>query len=127
MIKEANIEIVRNNDKISSISIFMPVWDKVGYDGFLTIELPLLGIKTFAKNESFSDKSIDESVRLFIISSEKHGRGIETELKSLGWGFDSQSKDKTVMSFGIGNTSFVIDQVMKTGDQYSKTFELELA
>ena len=34
---EANIEINRIEDKLSSISVVMPIWDKHSEDGFISV------------------------------------------------------------------------------------------
>lgn len=123
-INEANIDIVRKKGELTSVSIAMPIWDKTGSDELLAIDIPLFGIKTVAKNPEDADDAIKESVTLFCLSAEKFGKGLEIELKVMGWGFTEQSEDFTSMSFSIPAKSTVIDQIMSTGGQFAQKLEL---
>lgn len=119
---EANIEINRIDGKLSSITIDMPIWDKIVEDEFMSVNIPFLGIKTFAKDEIDAQESIKECINLFCVTSEKFGNGLETELRLLGWEFISEDKESVVMSFNTSNVIF--DQIMETGDKFVETLEL---
>ena len=123
-ISEANVDIIRKNGVLTSVAIAMPIWDKIGNDDLLAIDIPLFGIKTVAKDTEDAEIAIKESVKLFCLSAEKFGRGLETELKVMGWAFIEQSKDFTSMSFSVPSSNTVIDQIMSTGGQFAQKLEL---
>lgn len=125
-INEASIEIIRKKGVLTSVSIAMPIWDKEASDELLAIDIPLFGIKTVAKDALDAEIAIHESVELFCLSAEKFGKGLETELKVMGWGFISQEKDLTTMSFSIPAKNTVIDQIMSTGGQFIQKLELSI-
>ena len=122
MNQEANIDIVRKDGKLKSVSFVMPIWDKQGEDDVLIVEIPLLGIKTFAKDEYDAEIAAQESIELFCLNAEKFGKGLETELKIFGWKFNSKEDNFASMSF---NTNRVVFQhMMQTGEQVAHTLEL---
>jgi len=123
-INEANIEINRRDGKLISVTIDMPIWDKLGVDNFISVNLPLFGIKTFAKDELDADVAVRESITAFCINSEKFGKGLESELKLIGWSFNEQKNDFTSMSFEVPNSNSVIDQIMQTGEHFAEKLEL---
>lgn len=123
-INEASIEIIRKQGKLQSISVAMPIWDKPTEDGFLSVNIPLFGIKTFATDESDGEIAINEALRAFCINSEKFGKGLETDLKIIGWNFVEQSETLCLMSFSVSNSNSVIDQIMQTGEQFARKLEL---
>lgn len=123
-INEASIDIVRNGNVLISVSVEMPIWDKLGEDGFMSVNIPLLGIKTFAKDVEDSDVAVEEAIKSFCLNSEKFGNGVENDLKKIGWEFTSQKENTTSMSFFVTNSNSVIDQIMQTGDQFVQKLEL---
>lgn len=119
---EATIEIVRAaNNALSSVTVFMPIWDKDSDDDTIAIDIPLLGLKTVAKDVEDAESAIKEAIELFCLSSEKFGKGLENDLKILGWSFDTNRKD-TVMTFDSKNSVF--NHIFSTGDQFAKKFDL---
>ncbi|GAB1856699.1 hypothetical protein MHTCC0001_15340 [Flavobacteriaceae bacterium MHTCC 0001] len=123
-ISEANIDILRIDGNLDSISVAMPVWDKLSNDGLLSIDIPLFGIKTFAIDDNDAKKAIEDSVRLFCLSAEKFGRGLEFELLNMGWKITSDTKGIVSMSFEVSETNTVIEQIMHTGEQFAQKLEL---
>lgn len=123
-INEANIDISRKEGKLISVSVAMPIWDKVGMDDFISVNIPLFNTKTFAKDEKDADVAIAEAIKGFCISAEKFGRGLEAELKLLGWNFIEQSDDFTSMAFIVSDSNTVIDQIMQTGEQFAEKLDL---
>lgn len=123
---EANIEIIRKNKKLFSISVVMPMWDKVGDDGFLKIDIPLFSIRTFAKNEQDAELAIEEAIKVFCINSEKFGAGLENELRILGWSHNIEQEETISMVYNVSDTNVVMEQIMETGEQYAHTHSLEL-
>lgn len=121
---EANIDIIRRDNNLVTVSVAMPVWDKPSNDGFISIDIPMFGIKTFAESDKDANSAIEESIRLFCMSAEKFGRGLEFELVNMGWNITSDKDGLTCMSFSIPETFTVIEQIMHTGDQFAKRLEI---
>lgn len=117
--KEANIEIQRNNGKLSCVTVFIPVWHKQEDSGAIGIGIPLFGLKTFAKNENDIDIAIEECLKSFCILSEKFGQGLEKELEVLGWQREKQSTD---LNFSVENPVF--EQMMETGEPFVHQLEI---
>lgn len=115
---EANIKITRNGDKISSISVFMPIWNKHSDHGNLLVQLPLLGIETMAKDENDAEKAIDEAIVSFCIVSEKFGQGIEKELQALGWIHIHSETCEPVLGYNVSDTDVMLERLMLTGENY---------
>lgn len=117
-IVEANIEITRSGEKLTSISVLMPVWSKPSeFDGNTIVKLPLLAIETIAKDDQDAEKAIEEALKSFCIAAEKHGQGLEKELQALGWSQVDQA-GKPVLGFNVTDTDAVIDRLIQTGDNY---------
>lgn len=124
-INEANIDIIRKEGKLISVCVEMPFWDKMSDDNFISVNIPLFGIKTYSENDVDSDKAIEEAINLFCINSEKFGKGLEVELKLIGWSFSSQTEEGiTSMSYSISNSNTVLDQIMQTGEKYIQKVNL---
>jgi hypothetical protein len=115
-----NIEIKRTEGKLNSISVVMPIWDKVAEDDFISVNIPLFGISTFAKNQLDIETAIRESISLFCINAEKFGKGLENELKFIGWSFENSNN----MNFVISEKNRVFGQVMQTGAQFAEKLEI---
>lgn len=115
-----NIEIKRVDGKLNSISVVMPIWDKTSEDDFISVNIPLFGISTFAKDELDTENAIKESINIFCINAEKFGKGLENELKLLGWSF----KDSNSMIFEISAKNRVFGQIMQTGDQFAQKLDI---
>lgn len=123
---EANIEITRKDKKLFSISVVMPMWDKIGDDGFLKIDIPLFSIRTFAKNDEDAEIAIEEAIKVFCINAEKFGAGLENELRILGWSHNTENDETISMVYNVSDTNVVMEQIMETGEQYAHTHSLEL-
>lgn len=123
MTQEANIDIVRNDMGIlKSISVALPVWAKVSDDGSLSVDVPILGIKTSAKDESDVDSAIREAIHLFCLNSEEFGNGLENELELGGWNFSNRKFSKSSLYWGTDDD--IIDSILETGNPFTETFEL---
>lgn len=117
---EANIEIKRNGDgKLISVSAIMPTWSKMEDDGNLTVNIPLFGIRTFAKNSADSDVATKEAITCFCIASEKFGHGLEQELIVMGWEIIEDSLDRVTLNYSVESRDFVMEQIMQTGEQFA--------
>lgn len=124
-INEATIDILREEGQLRSVSVVMPIWDKVEGDQSIIIEIPLFGTKTFVFDDIDANQAIDDAIKFFCKNSEKFGKGLEYELLALGWDFcDSFEENKTTMSFTIPSKDTVLEQIMNTGEKQAKVLEL---
>ncbi|PUZ22483.1 hypothetical protein GA0116948_10980 [Chitinophaga costaii] len=114
MTTEANIKITKDRDKIFFVSVHMPIWTKWNEFGNLSVNIPLLGIDTIAKDEHDAEKAIEEAIISFCLIAEKFGQGIQKELQALGWSLIDSSNFK----FDVNDDNAVLDRIFKTGDNY---------
>lgn len=128
---EANIKITRNGDKLISISVFMPIWNKQSDHGNLLVQIPLLGIETIAKDENDAEKAIDEAIASFCIVAEKFGQGVEKELQALGWIPVDSETNESALGYNVSDTDAMLERLMQTGENYVNPHleiaELEIA
>ncbi|KAF0240178.1 MAG: hypothetical protein Q8K64_09065 [Sediminibacterium sp.] len=118
---EANIEIVKVGNE-STISIIMPTWQKIEEDNdFITVNIPLFGLKTISNSQEDTITAIHEALKCFLISSNRFGQGVEKELQALGWVIIEKDENKTLLSYSIESSDFVLEQIMETGDQFVDT------
>lgn len=125
-VNEANIRIFRKGDKITSISVFMPIWSEESDCGLLNVRLPLLGIDTIAKDEKDAEVAIEEAISSFCLIAEKFGQGIEKELQSLGWVAVDKKTGEPILGYNVADADSLIERLMQTGQQYVNP-HLELA
>ena len=116
-ITEANIEITREGQRLTSISVFMPIWNKESDFGNILVQLPLLAVETIAKSEEDAEFAIEEALKCFCIAAERFGQGIEKELQALGWTQVDQN-GKPVLGYNVSDTDAVIDRLLQTGENY---------
>jgi len=116
---EANIEITRADHALSSISVIMPTW-KHQEDNSLSVNIPLFGIKTFAKDIDDTEAATNEAITCFCIASEKFGQGIEKELEAIGW-VSLVNGNNSILNYSIESSDIVLEQIMETGDQFAKS------
>lgn len=106
-----SIELSRVNGILKEVSISNLIWTKQNSFGSTEICLPFLGIYTSSPSENEIDVSIEEAIKGFCIACEKYGKGLESELESIGWiNLDS---DRHV--FNIAPQTDAFDMVLKTG------------
>lgn len=115
---EANIKITRSGDKITSVSVFMPIWNKMSDHGNLLVQLPLLGIDTIAKNEIDAEKAIEEAIASFCFVAEKFGQGLEKELQALGWVAIDGETGEPLLGYNVSDTDAMLERLMQTGENY---------
>jgi hypothetical protein len=120
--QEANVDVLRKEGVLKSVAITLPVWAKEGDDGFLSVDIPFLGIKTSAKNDSDVDSAIREAIHLFCLNAEEFGNGIESELKLAGWNFSNRSFSESSLFWGTNDD--IIDMILETGSPFTETLEL---
>lgn len=125
-IEEANIKITRTGNKLSSISVLMPIWNKLSDHGNLIVSLPVLGIDTIAKDENDSEKAIEEAIISFCIVAERFGQGIEKELQSMGWVMVANDNNEPVLGYNISDPDAILERILLTGESYVNT-HLEIA
>lgn len=121
-IASANIKISRHGDVLNSITLSMPIWSKVESDESIELNIPLFGIKTFAKDEEDIDSAVEEALKSFCIVAEKFGRGLETELGALGWEFVEEENENSLLDYNPHDA--VLEQMMGTGEEYSNNLVL---
>ncbi len=117
-VQEANIKITREGGKLSSISVQMPIWNKISEHGNLIVELPVLGIKTIAKDDNDAEKAIEEAIISFCIISERFGQGIEKELEALNWVHSDNESGEPVLGYNIDDPDAVLERILETGENY---------
>ncbi|SFD25409.1 hypothetical protein SAMN05518672_1011289 [Chitinophaga sp. CF118] len=115
---EANIKITRNGEKLSSVSVMMPIWNKLSDHGNLLVKLPLLGISTIAKDENDADKAIEEAIASFCIVADKFGQGIEKELQALGWIAVNGENGEPLLGYNVSDTDALLERLFETGENY---------
>lgn len=120
---EFNIQIHRREDKISSVMVEMPVWHKETEDGFLSVNVPLFDIRTYAKDENDADIAVREAIKAFCLNAEDFGQGLEKELMRLGWKVSSNSQEETLMTFS--NSNHIFNTLLSTGDNYIEKVDME--
>lgn len=123
---EILFEISRDKSGIlTSAKIIMPTWSRVGEDGNVYIQIPLLGeISTFATNEEDAEIAITEAFECFCILAEKQGKGIERELELLGWSrVEKKNAVKHHALLNIKSPTPVINNLTKTGDGMAVIFQ----
>lgn len=114
---EATIETHRNGGKLSSISAIMPVWMKKEEDGHTKVIIPLLGLTTWAASENDVEAAASEAIQSFCMAAEKHGLGVDEELKALGWDAEETSPKHGLLSHTTSDE--LLQQVMQTADQFA--------
>lgn len=116
---EATIKLLMEDGKITSISIFMPIWEKPSDQGNLFIHLPLLGLETLAKDSNDGETAIKEAITSFCMIAEKFGQGLEKELETLGWVHIDGETDEPVLGYNISDTDAVIERIMQTAYSFT--------
>jgi len=119
-----SIEIKRSKGKLDTITVVMPIWDKTIEDGFLSINIPLFAVSTFAKDVSDIDEAVREAITLFCVNSEKFGKGLENDLRVLGWNHGKTIKELTTLTFEVSQKNQVFGQVMQTGEQFAEKLDI---
>jgi hypothetical protein len=117
-ILEANIKLTRKNHKLVSVSVNMPIWNKHSEYGKLEVILPMLGIKTIAKDENDAEKAIEEAIISFCIVAERFGQGIEKELESLNWIAVDDASGEPILGYNVTDPDSVIERILQTGENY---------
>jgi hypothetical protein len=115
---EATIAINRKEHGIS-LSVIMPIWKKE-HDGHISVRIPFFGIKTIASNEDDIHEAVEESLMCFIISAEKFGKGLESELEGIGWILHEKHGDNSLMDFHAFHENTIVEQIMETGEPFAR-------
>jgi len=124
---EANIKIHRDDSRVISVSVNIPVWNKESEQGNLLVQIPLLGIETIAKNEEDAETAIKELIASFCIASDRFGQGLEKELEALGWERVDGTTGEPVLGYNVADgPDQVIERLIRTGENYTNP-HLEIA
>lgn len=121
---KANIDVVREDGKLKTASVALPIWIKQREDDVLFVDIPMLNISTTAWDENDVETSLKEALTLFFLNCEKFGTGVENELKLAGWNFTQTKGDKTSMCWGTDDE--VIERILSTGNDFAQTLELAI-
>lgn len=116
------IEILRENNKLTSVKVVMPVWKRIGTDELTYINMPLLGLSTYGKSPEDVDQAIEETITGFCLASEQFGLGLESELEFFGWA-KTEYNNSSVFTLNIHSP--LMDEVMDTG--FEKAFDLNIS
>ena len=114
----ANIEISKRRGRLHTVNVFMPIWTDSSNDGSIDVRIPLFDISTSAFNEEDVDSAVKECIQLFCLNAEEFGRGVEVELKSLGWNMVESKKNISTLSFGVSERNSVFNNVLQTGSPF---------
>lgn len=119
------MEITRSGEVLSSVKVIMPIWQKVGDNKLIYIDLPFFGLSTCARDEEDVEVALKEAVSCFCLAAERHGLGLESELEFVGWEKEINQKDSehSFMNLIPNNTAF--DFMINTGE--TQALELTLA
>lgn len=121
---EPIIEVIRHNEKLSSLKVIMPIWNESGEDNKIYTKIPLLGgLKTYSINENDTDIAVKEAIECFCIAAERYGNGLENELENIGWVLTLSSDNRTVLNIDSSNSMFNL--VLQTGETTALDLELE--
>ena len=115
---EPIIKIARTAGKLTSIAVVMPVKSEWSFDGYLKIHIPLFDSISWAKDETGIEKAVETDIILFCKVAEKHGRGIEKELQSLGWVIVDESSTELVLKYNINKADHARRQILRTGQNH---------
>lgn len=113
---EATLELSKHDGGITELSVIMPIWSKKVEDGSFLVNIPLLGLKTFATDESDIDIAVEEAIKCFCISASKFGNGVDAELKELGWKLDENQNDHILFNL-TSDDNELLNNILQTGEQ----------
>jgi len=122
---EPSIIIGRTGDKLTSISVAMPVKVERSFDGSLKVNLPLFGTHSWANDENGVEKAVEAEVILFCRGAEKFGDGIEKELQYLGWKMVSVKDEVRVFAYRVSNTDVrLAGMLRKDPNHFNRRLEI---
>lgn len=128
----ASIKVIRKIGKDhAQVLIEMPIWFRRDANGRFYANLALLGgLTTYGDSEADLDVAIREAIMLFFKAAKEYGKGVQNELKELGWQMKSSTslrykarRDRPV-SYNLP-VSGAYAQMMQTG--VSKSFQVDVA
>lgn len=110
---ETSIKIVRNEGKLISVAVVMPIRVEKNTDGNFSVYMPLFYSEALAKDESDVEKVVEESVIDYCRDAEEFGPGLETELQELGWEIIDDKANEPAFEFYIRNVVATLDPLSK--------------
>jgi len=112
------IEILRSSQGIlSSVNAILPAWTKQDSDDKIYIEIPVLGIKTYAISEDDIQLAVEEALQCFCLASEELSHSLESQLESLGW-----EKKDSVLTLNPPNEVYA--SILNTADNFSMQLQI---
>lgn len=128
---DAQIKIETNGNGIL-INAVLPVWIREGADGKKYANIALLGVDTYGIDDDDLDTAIKDTITCFFKAALKHGKGIEEELKALGWKKErALAKQQTVVRsrkvslWDMPASMPIFENIMDTGEP--KAMKLQIA
>jgi hypothetical protein len=109
---ESSIKIVRNEGKLVSFAVIMPIEVDESTDGNFRIYMPLFYSEAVAKDESDVEKAVEEFVIDYCRDAEESGPGIETELQELGWVIIDDKANESAFEFYIKDVVALLDPLL---------------
>ena len=126
MHNSVEIEIHRKNGILLSVKAIVPVWQKMDEDGMLSASIPFLGIDTYGLDENDLEVGIHEAFIGMCISVEKYGKGLESELLSIGWEITQSLDGVIIMDASHLISKFeVFESLVDTGEQSILNVDLD--
>lgn len=110
---ESSIKIIRNEGKLISFAVIMPISVEKSTDGNFRIYMPLFFSEAVAKEESDVEKTVEEFVIDYCRDAEECGPGFETELQELGWEIIDENASEPEFEFYIRNVVAILDPLSK--------------
>lgn len=122
----SNIDIQRENGVLQSVTLVTPIWHKDLADETIEVTLPFFNLKTTAFSEEDIETAINEILEVFCKMCEKLGRGLEKELKLMGFDFTvgKEGQDNVSMGRASKTRDFALLQLIKTGDMIASKIEM---
>lgn len=113
----AKFEFIPATNGKTKVNVTMPIWLRKDSSGKVYITLGLLGgMTTIAKDEKDIDNAMKEAIASFIHAAQKFGKGINEELKSLGWQpKKTHLRFKSKKSFIPRDNNPMLQGLMRTG------------
>lgn len=109
-VTDSAIELTIKNHKVSEAKAILPIWVRKGDDKKHYINIPMLGLQTYADTEEDIEEAVNEAFIIFCKAADEHGLGIDSELEFIGW----KKSDENLFELSKSRKPF-INELVKTG------------
>lgn len=117
-VPDAHFKIIREGNKLISVSVNMPIWSRVSEHGNWIVDIPMLMIDTISNDEKDAEIAVEEAIISFCHVAEKFGQGVERELEVLGWMPVDGESGEPILGYGTSNPDAVLNRILQTGENY---------